>query len=221
MGKQLLIFGTGDLAKLMHFYFTHDSAYEVAAFTVNKQYMQQTTFLGLPVIAFEEIENVYPSAQYVMFIAVGYSNMRNRKRVYELVQEKGYQLTNYRSSKAIIYHDLELGNNNVIMGNVHIEPFVRIGHNNILWSDVLVCHNTEIGNHNFISAKSQIGGFSKIGDLSFLGFNCTVVQHITIADESLIGAKSLVLESTAAYGKYIGIPARKVDEHRESGIAVS
>ena len=33
--KPLVIFGTGDIARLAHFYFTHDSPHDVVAFTVD------------------------------------------------------------------------------------------------------------------------------------------------------------------------------------------
>jgi hypothetical protein len=34
--KKIIIFGAGDIAKLAHFYFTNDSAYEVVALEVKQ-----------------------------------------------------------------------------------------------------------------------------------------------------------------------------------------
>lgn len=93
-----------------------------------------------------------------MFIAIGYKEMRNRKVLYDIAKDKGYELANYISSKAIIYDNLEVGENNVIMGNVQIEPFVKIGNNNIFWSDTLICHDTRIKDHNFFR-KNTCGRF--------------------------------------------------------------
>ena len=58
--NKLIIFGAGDIAKLAHYYFSCDSEYEVTGFTVNKEYMTCDIFLGLPVVAFEEIEDCCP-----------------------------------------------------------------------------------------------------------------------------------------------------------------
>lgn len=41
MSKQsLVIFGSGDIAQLAHYYFSRDSDYEVVAFTVDAAYVQ-------------------------------------------------------------------------------------------------------------------------------------------------------------------------------------
>lgn len=219
--KRIVIFGVGALAKLAYFYFTHDQAYDIVAFSVHRQHLQTPLFLGLPVVAFEDLEHVYPPAGYGMFVAIGYKTMRLRSRLYQAATDKGYRCVNYISQNAILYDHIELGDNNFIMPHVHLEPFVKIGHNNIFWSDSLVCHESTIGNHNFIAAKVQIGGLCTVGDLCFIGFDATLIQQVTLADESLIGAKSLILHSTVPYGKYVGTPARQVGEHREYGIRIS
>ncbi len=220
--KKMIILGISDLARLMYYYFINDSKYEIAAFTVNKEYIEnENPFLGLPVVPFEDVKNKYPPNDYLMFIAIGYKEMRNRKVLYDIAKDKGYELANYISSKAIIYDNLEVGENNVIMGNVQIEPFVKIGNNNIFWSDTLICHDTRIKDHNFFSGKTLVGGLCKVENGSFLGFNSTVIQKLNIADESLIAAKSLLLHDTVKYGKYVGIPAKKTEEHKKEGIIIS
>ena len=55
MKKPLVIFGTGDIAQLAHYYFSHDSDYEVVAFTVDAAYVKEPTFLNLPVVPFESV----------------------------------------------------------------------------------------------------------------------------------------------------------------------
>ena len=57
---KVIIFGVLDTAELAHFYLTHDSEHEVAAFTVNREYRQATEFKGVPVVAFEDVETLFP-----------------------------------------------------------------------------------------------------------------------------------------------------------------
>ena len=38
--KKVIIFGTEKLAELAHFYFTHDSGYDIAGFTVDQAFIQ-------------------------------------------------------------------------------------------------------------------------------------------------------------------------------------
>ena len=56
MKKKLIIFGTGEIAQLAHYYFTNDSNYEIAAFTVDEQFLEEDTFCSLPVVPFETLE---------------------------------------------------------------------------------------------------------------------------------------------------------------------
>ena len=55
MKKPLVIFGSGDIAQLAHYYFSRDSNYEVVAFTVDANYIKESEFCGLPVVAFEDV----------------------------------------------------------------------------------------------------------------------------------------------------------------------
>src|SRR3972149_56326 len=67
---KLVIFGAGDIARLAQYYFARDSQHEVVAFTVDRQYRQQHTFLDLPLVDFENIVNLYRPRQFKMFVAV-------------------------------------------------------------------------------------------------------------------------------------------------------
>lgn len=220
MNNEILIFGIGPFAKLMNYYFENHSNYKVIAFTVNKEYITESIFENKPVIPFENIENIYPSENYKIFSAVGYKNMRNRKKKYNEIKNKNYTMVNFVSSKAVIEKNLVLGENNVIMHNVIIEPFAKIGDNNIFWTSSLICHDCIVGSHNFFASNSTIGGFSEIKNNCFIGFNSTVIDNIKIDDETLIGANSLILKNTEISTKYIGSPAKNIGNHYENGIII-
>ena len=52
--KKTIIFGTGDLAKLIQKYLTRDSTHEVVAFTCHQEFITEKNIDGLPVIPFEK-----------------------------------------------------------------------------------------------------------------------------------------------------------------------
>ncbi len=218
--EDIVIYGKGDFARLMLHYFNVDSKYNVIAFCADEEYLDNNTFCDLPLVPFKNIELVYPPNIFSIFVAVGYSNMRVKRNMYENVKLKGYYCVNYISSKAIIDSSVIIGENNVIFSNVVLEPFVKIENNNIIWSSSNISHDVNIFSHSFIASQSLVGGSSKIEDNCFIGFNTTILQNVTLQTETLIGAKSLVLKSTERYSKYIGIPAKKVLEHRKEGIKI-
>lgn len=109
MSTKVIIYGAGPFAELMHYHFTHDSDYEVVAFCLDESFMTSQTLCNIPIIAFEQVENLYPPDCYRMFVAIGYSTMRNRPKLFDKAKKKGYQLVNFISNKAIIRENLILG----------------------------------------------------------------------------------------------------------------
>jgi len=220
MIRNIIIYGKSDFAKLMYHYLKNDTSYNVVAFCVDKEYFDENIYCNLPVIIFEDINKLYPSSSHKVLVAVGYSNMRARKIMFEKVKSKKYKCINYISSKAIIDESVSLGENNIILQNTVIEPFVQIGDNNIIWSSSNICHNVIIESHCFIAAQSVVGGFSIVKNNVFLGFNATILQNIVLEDETLVGAKALILKNTDKYIKYLGNPAKKISSHEEEGIRI-
>ncbi len=218
--EDIIIYGKGDFAKLMLHYFNTDSNYNVVAFCGDEQFLDNNVFCNLPLVSFEDATKHYPVNLFKIFVAVGYSDMRVRKRMYEKAKEKRYDCVNYISSKSVINTSAEIGENNVILENAVLEAFVEVGNNNIIWSSSNICHNVVIMSHSFIAAQSLIGGFSKVEDNCFLGFNSTIIERTILEEETLVGAKSLILKSTQKYGRYLGVPAVIKGSHKESGIRI-
>lgn len=195
--KKVIIFGTGDFAKVVYFYLTKDSPDKVVAFTANEWAIKEKELFSLPVVPFENIESSYSPDEYSMFIAVPYTNLnKTRAEIFDQAKAKGYKLFSYVNSKAITWGDLDIGENCFILeGNV-IQPFVKIGNNVILWSGNHVGHHSTIGDHCFIASHVVISGKVTIGPYCFLGVNSTVRDGINIAKDCIIGAGAVILEDT-------------------------
>jgi len=201
--KKVIIFGTGAFAEVAYFYLTQDSDYDVVGFTINKKFITEDKFCGLPVTAFENIESNYPHTKFSMFIAIGYKNMNKiRAQIFNESKQKGYELISYINSKATVWENLSIGENCFILENNVIQPFVKIGNDVILWSGNHIGHHSTISDHCFISSHVVISGFTKIDSYSFLGVNSTIRDGVTIASECLIGAGALILKNTKKGGIY-------------------
>ena len=208
--KPVIIFGSAEMAQVAHFYLTHDSEYTVEAFTVDRDYLSSSTFCDLPVVAFEEVENLYPPENFAMFIAVGYTKLNTlRAAKYEAAKAKGYELISYVSSKATTWPDLSIGENCFIFENNTIQPFVKIGNNVMIRCGTCIGHHATIADNCFISSHVAIAGSVKIGKNCFIGVNATIRDHINIADKCLIGAGVLLLADAEAEGVYMGTAAER------------
>ena len=218
MKKPLVIFGTGDIAQLAHFYFSSDSEYDVVAFTVDAAYRTETIFCNLPVIAFEEISKHYMPDQYEIFIALGYSKLNAvRKEKYLAAKALGYRIASFISSHATVLNEGRIGENCFIFEDNTIQPFVTIGNNVTLWSGNHIGHHSIIKDHCFIASHVVISGGVEIGEQCFIGVNATLRDHIKIGEKCVIGAGALLLADAEPEGVYIGtaterskVPSRKL-----------
>ncbi|MEJ7745172.1 MAG: acetyltransferase [Luteimonas sp.] len=204
MTKPLIIFGSGDIAQLAHFYFTHDSDRKVIAFTVDEAYRNAEEFDGLPLVAFEDVESRFPSDQFDMFVALSYAK-RNSIRAEKCLsaQGKGYNLASYISSRATVFPGTRFGDNCFILEDNTIQPFVQIGSNVTLWSGNHIGHHSIVDDNTFITSHVVISGGVHVGKNCFIGVNTTVRDHVTIGDRCLIGAGSLILHSTEPASVYV------------------
>ena len=82
--KNIIIFGANDLGRLLKYYLEDDhDKRAVVAFTMDKSYIKEEVFLGLPVVPFETLEKLYSPEEYEILIAIGNSKMNEvRKRIF-------------------------------------------------------------------------------------------------------------------------------------------
>ncbi|MDO9042596.1 MAG: acetyltransferase [Desulfocapsaceae bacterium] len=205
MKKSLVIFGSGDIAQLAHFYFSTDSAYEVVAFTVDAAYLTNTTFCGLPVIPFEEVAKQYAPEQHELFVALSYSKLNAvRKEKYLAAKAIGYSLASFVSSRATVLNEGRIGENCFIFEDNTIQPFATIGNNVTLWSGNHIGHHSTIKDHCFIASHVVVSGGVEIGEQCFVGVNATLRDHIKIGEKCVVGAGALLLADAAPEGVYLG-----------------
>jgi|SRR6185369_5211384 len=201
MNSNLIIVGSGETASIAYEYFTHDSSFTVAGFSVERSYLKEDTFLGLPVVPLDEIEQHFPPSQFMAFVAVSSTQLnRLRTRLFRTVKKMGYNCASYVSSRAFVWHNSEIGENCFVFEDNTIQPFVKIGNNCVLWSGNHIGHNTVIRDNCFIASQVVISGFCDIGENCFLGVNSTIINNITVGRDCFIGARALI-QKDAEEGK--------------------
>lgn len=195
--NKLVIFGSGETALLAYEYFTHDSEYEVVAFSVDKEFIENDELLNLPVIPLEDIFNIYPPKEYVGFAAASSTKLnRVRKQLFERAISLGYELVSYVSSRAFVWPNVRIGSNCFILEDNTLQPFTEVGNNVVMWSGNHLGHRSVIKDHCFISSHCVISGFCQIGEATFLGVNCTIEDKVQIGIDNFIGAGALIRKNT-------------------------
>ena len=201
------------MAELAHFYFTHDSQYVPVAFCVDACFLKENKFCGLPVLAFEEIDQILPPEEYLFSAPIYASKMnKTKEEICNKIEKKGYNFASYISSKAYTWN-AKIGKNAFIFEGCNIQPFVTIGNNLVMWSFSHIGHHSQIGNNNFISGNVVIAGKNKIDDFCFIGTNSSTRDHTHISSNTFVGQDaSVVCNLEPEGGVWLGVPAKRVKE---------
>jgi sugar O-acyltransferase (sialic acid O-acetyltransferase NeuD family) len=195
--KQLVIVGDTAFAEVACEYFSHDSPYRVAGFSVEEKYLGKSSLLGLPVVPFETLEQAFPPEQHDVFVAVVYTQMnRLRARLSQAARARGYHLASYHSSRAFIWKNVTFGEHCFVFENNVIQPFVEIGNNVVLWSGNHIGHHSVIHDNCFVSSHVVLSGYVEVGSNSFLGVNSAVANNTKIATDCWIGPGVTITQDT-------------------------
>lgn len=202
--KKIIVFGKGEMAEVVKTYLDRLDEVELSGFTLNREYVDTDTYLGLPLIAFEDINDIYPNNEYMLFTAIGYSEMNKlRERVFLEGKEKGYTFYSYISDKASIDPTSKIGENCFIFEDNTIQAHTEIKDNCILWSGNHIGHHTVIHENNFLTSHVVVSGGVDVGRNSFIGVNATLRDHIKIGEATLIGAAAIIMKSTDDFSVYV------------------
>ena len=211
--KKVVIFGDGSVALDAYYDLEHDSPLEVAGFTKDGNYIDQSTLFDLPIVPFEEVTTIFPASDHYMLVALGYANM-NRLRAdrYQQALKKGYESINSISSTAYTWSRFEtgVGNNFQVAPNTVIHPTAQIGDNVVIGPGTYVSSNCVIKDHTFIGAGSVLAENVTVESYCYLGANSNIRNGVTIAEECVIGAGAIILDDTVAKEVYMGEPAEKL-----------
>jgi sugar O-acyltransferase (sialic acid O-acetyltransferase NeuD family) len=195
--RRLIVVGDSLFAEIAYEYFTYDSDYDVVGFAVEDAYRTQDTFHKLPVHAFDNLEEHVEVGEHSVFAALTYAKLnRVRERLAGEAKLKGFALASYVSSRAFVWRNVEFGEHNFIFEDNTIQPFVKVGDDNVMWSGNHIGHHSTIGSHIFIASHAVISGNVTIGDNSFIGVNATIVNDISIGHDNWIGPAVTVMKST-------------------------
>lgn len=209
--QSVVVFGDSTFASLAWFCLENDSQWKVEAFTVDKEYLTQSSHEGLPVVPFENLPKIYPPGSTKLLISLGYTRINGlRMERFNQSIELGYELINYISSRASIWPNQCFGKNCMVYEHAIIQPFAKIGDNVVIRSAAHISHHCVIGSHSFISAGATFGGNVTVGERCFIGLSAVIRNGLKIAERSFIGAGAVVISDTEPDGVYVGNPARRI-----------
>ncbi|MBQ2852681.1 MAG: hypothetical protein IJE76_04740 [Bacteroidales bacterium] len=209
--ENIVIYGETAFAERIYSYIKFENAANVLSFTNAKAFKEKESIQGIPVTAFEELNEKFKGVSFSILIAIGYVQMNNiRQKIYNECINAGHRIATYISKTATLYSN-DIGEGCIIMPNVYIGPGCTIGKGNVIASCTCLSHDNKVGDFNFISSNAIFGGHSTVCDNSFIGLGCIIRDGITVSNYSLIGSATNLLSSTQLRGVYVGNPSHKLE----------
>jgi sugar O-acyltransferase (sialic acid O-acetyltransferase NeuD family) len=214
---RILIFGAGKIAEVVHDLLSDDPHYSVAGFTCDRQFMTHNEKQGLPIVAFEEVENLFSPSAFAMIVAIGYQDINAvRADRCKQAREKGYRLESWISPRAHVPKNCVVGENCVVMDGASLQPKARLGDDVFIWNGAVVGHHATIGDHCWLASNCTISSTAIVEPFCFLGVNAAIGHGITIGASSIVGAGTVITHDTAPGGVYVvpDTPRLRLDSQR-------
>lgn len=208
MTNKLIIYGNGHMAKMIYQFVKNQ--YDTVAFCVDSACIQELTVCGLPLIAFEEIEEHYIPETHCMLLAVGYVEMNSvRERKYQEAKSKGYLFINYIHPSVVMHDCTDIGENNIILDHASIHPYTKIGNGNFISSNSNIGHGCSIGDNNWVNAGVSVAGETVIENKVFLGVNSAVGHGLVVKNKTFVGACTQINRNTEPNSVYLSESGEK------------
>ena len=189
--KKLVLIGLGKSAKQVYDFLRKHELYDLIGFAVDKEYIQENTYMNLPVYPLESL-NEYIDKETYIFIALSWNKLNaDRRKFYERLKAEGYKFANLISPTAIVRGKID-GDNIWINDYTVIQSDAVIQSNVIIREHVVIGNDTLIKEHCFIGVKSLVAGGCTIGIQSFIGINATVFDGTIVGDKCIIGGCAVV-----------------------------
>lgn len=109
---------------------------------------------------------------------------------------------------------LVIGDNNVIrehctlsVGTIQDEGVTIVGNDNLLMANVHIAHDCVVGNSTIIANNVGLAGHVHVGDDVIIGGQSGVHQFVQIGKGAMLSGGSMVRQDCIPYGMYQGYPA--------------
>jgi sugar O-acyltransferase (sialic acid O-acetyltransferase NeuD family) len=194
----VVIFGAGQIAEVAKVYMDAHSTDRIVGFTVDTAYRKAETFRGLPLVAWEHLEDHFPAGSVKLLGPLSYRRLNDFRCERHLEgKARGYAFASFVHPASHVYTD-DIGENSFILENNVIQPFVRIGDGVIIWSGNHIGHHAVVGDYCFLASQVGLGGGVRVGARSFLAGKAGIESGVEIGEACFIGTAAIVKKNLPA-----------------------
>ncbi len=188
----IVIFGAGQIAEVAKVYIDAHSPDRIVGFTVDAAFQKSDTFHGLPLVAWDRLEQSFPPGSVKLLGPISYRSLNEFRRDRHVEgKRRGYEFASFVHPASHIYTQ-DIGENCFILEANVIQPFVRIGAGVMMWSGNHIGHHAQVGDYCFLSAHVGLGSGVRLGERCFLAGKVGVDSGFEIGAGSFLGGGAVV-----------------------------
>jgi len=213
----VVVFGTGDAAQLMKFYFEWAGEHRVVGFTVDADRLNMERFENCPVVPWEDLERHFPPDRVQLFAPISSAKLNTvRQKRFLDGRSRGYRFVRFVHPRAS-YYGTPVGENSLVLEASYIHPFSTIGDNVMLWGGV-VGHHARIEDHCFLTSAIVMAK-TTLGQRCFVS-SSEIINGVSIGEACVIARNAFVTRSLPANTVVVGAASEvlKVPSHRLRGV---
>ena len=211
--KQLIIFGSGDYAKMIFHELKKDKKYKILGFFDERK---KTRFFKIKSkIKFIYLDQKIKKLKKIYgIIAVGdnYKRYKIYKSILKTLPNMNWII--YRSKSSIISSNVKIGKGSVILQNAVINSGTKIGEHCIINTSCSVDHDNIFEDFSSTGPRVTTAGKVNTKKFSFIGISTTINSKITIQKNTIIGGNSFVSKNCSSNSVYFGIPAKFIRKRK-------
>lgn len=145
-----------------------------------------------------------------LFVATGNSEVR--KRIMKELANRNFPVLIH--PRAAVAASARIDHGTVVMAGAVINADAVIGQGCIVNTGSSVDHDCVVGDFCHIAVGANLCGTVKVGRSTWIGAGAIVSNNVNICDGCTIGAGAVVIRDIVVPGKYVGVPARMMEEGR-------
>lgn len=155
--------------------------------------------------------------EYDLFVAIG--DNRIREELHEKLETAGANIPVLIHPQSIVGENVSIGTGSVLMAGSVINCSSKIGKGCIVNTAATVDHDNVIEDFVHLSPGTHLAGNVRVGKGTWIGIGSLVSNNISISSRSIIGAGAVVIKDIITAGTYVGVPAKGVNNGKDSNIS--
>jgi UDP-N-acetylbacillosamine N-acetyltransferase len=141
-------------------------------------------------------------------IVIGIGDNKIRADIFDKIEKFGMKIITLIHPSAVISKSAIIDKGTVIMPNVIVNAYTKIGMGCIINSGAVIEHENNIHNFVHVSPNASLAGNVSILDSAHIGIAAVVRQEIKIGEHTLIGAGSVVVQNIPSFSVAYGNPCK-------------